>query len=211
MRIIVAGGSGRLGSRVASEALACGHAVTILSRSPEAIDLEHPKLERRAVDVRDKTALSAAIEGQDAVISTLGYRRASEAPDVLSVGMRHIVDAMQAAGIQRLITLASAGILQLDGSRLRCERPGYPEAFRAGANAHLDVWKRLQESSLDWTLVCPPELVEGERAAPLSARIDYLPEGPLRVSMEALAGWMLANLARSEFSRKRVGILSTDG
>lgn len=208
MRIIVAGGSGRLGSRVVSEALAREHEVTIMSRTPEAIALAHPRLQRRAVDVRDRAAVAAAVHGHDAVITTLGYRRADEAPDVLSVGLRHIVDAMSAAGIERLIALASAGILQLDETRLRCERPGYPEAFRAGANAHLKAWECLAGSTLDWTLVCPAELVEGDREQPLSVRAEYLPAGPLQVGMEALARWMVDALHASEWSRIRVGALS---
>ncbi|MBO9540471.1 NAD(P)H-binding protein [bacterium] len=208
MRLIVTGGTGRLGRRVVMEALSRNHTVTILSRSPEAIDLAHPGLQRVSVNVRDQAALAEAVQGHDAVISTLGHRRAAEAPDLLSVGMANLIAAMEGAGIQRIVALASAGILQLDASRLRFERAGYPEAFRAGSQAHLKAWEHLEASALDWTLVCPPELVEGDREALLSVQADYLPEGPLKVSMEALARWMIDALPDASCSRKRVGILS---
>lgn len=208
MRLVVTGGSGRLGSRVVTEALGRDHDVTVLSRTPDALGLEHPRLRRVAADVRDVTALVEALQGHDAVIATLGYRRAAEAPDVLHVGMANLVEAMRTTGIARVMALASAGILQFDEARLRSDRPGYPEAFRAGAAAHRKAWECLAASPLDWTLVCPPELVEGDRETPLSARADYLPEGPLQVSMEALARWMVEALPSREWSCKRVGLLT---
>ncbi len=207
-RILVAGASGRLGSRIVREALAQGHAVTALSRSPEAMGISHPALTLAAVDVRDEVAIARVVPAHDAVISALGFRRAAETADVLEVGIRHLMEGMRQGGVARLMAVASAGILQLDDHRLRCERPGYPEAFRAGAQRHLRVWEMLAASTLDWTLVCPPELVEGDRLQPLSVRADALPEGPLRVSMEALARWMIASLDDPAWHARRVGVLS---
>ncbi len=207
-RILIAGASGRLGSRIVREALLQGHAVTALSRSPQALDISHPLLTLASIDVRDAAAVSEAVAGHDAVISALGYRRSAETADVLELGIRHLVEGMRHGGLTRLMAIASAGILQLDAQRLRCERPGYPEAFRAGAERHLRVWELLAASELEWTLVCPPELVEGDRMQPLSVRADVLPEGPLRVSMEALARWMIASLDDAAWHGRRVGVLS---
>jgi putative NADH-flavin reductase len=207
-RILVAGASGRLGSRIVGEALAQGHAVTALSRSPGALGMRHPALTLAALDVRDEAAIAQVVPGHDVVISALGFRRAAETADVLEVGIRHLMEGMQWGGVKRLMAVASAGILQLDAHRLRCERPGYPEAFRAGAMRHLRVWELLAASELDWTLVCPPELVEGDRLESLSVQADALPEGPLRVSMEALARWMIDALDDAAWHARRVGMLS---
>lgn len=207
MRILVVGASGRLGSLVVREALERGHMVTAASRKPEALELEHPALVRAALDVRDAAAVHALLPGHEAVISTLGHRRHGEAPDVLLVGIRHLVAAMEAVGVRRLVALASAGILQLDAARLRMDRPGYPASFRPGAEMHLQVWKTLVASTLDWTLVCPPELVAGRADQPLSVEADHLPPGPLHVSMPALARWMIAALDAPIHVRQRVGLL----
>lgn len=211
MRILVMGASGRLGSLVVREALEQGHAVTAAARTPQALELAHPALDRAPVDVRDRSAVLALVPGHDAVISTLGYRRHGEAPDVLLTGMRNLIRAMEAAGVRRLVALASAGILQLDDTRLRSERAGYPEAFRPGAEMHRQAWEALRASALDWTLVCPPELAAGPADQPLRVMPDHLPEGPLRVSMPALARWMLTELLAAGFSRQRVGVLDVPG
>ena len=206
MRILIAGASGRLGSRLVKEALAQGHRVTALSRNPDALGLRHPDLTLEAADVRDAAALAALVPGHDAVLSALGHRRSGETADVLEVGIRHLTAGMRQGGVRRLLAVASAGILQLDAQRLRCERPGYPEAFRAGAERHLRVWQHLRESDLEWTLVCPPELVEGDRLKPLKVAADWLPEGPLHVSMEALARWMITALDDPTWNARRVGV-----
>lgn len=207
MRLLIAGASGRLGSRLVTEALAQGHVVTALSRTAGALSLPQAGLTHAAVDVREEAAVREIVPGHDAVISALGYRRAGESPDVLEMGIHHLTAGMRHAGVKRLVAVASAGILQLDAQRLRCEREGYPEAFRAGAERHLRVWQHLAASELDWTLICPPELVEGDRLQPLKAEADRLPHGPLRVSMEALACWMIDALGESTWHGRRVGVL----
>ncbi|MNX50765.1 hypothetical protein D3C86_814040 [compost metagenome] len=207
MRLLIAGASGRLGSRLVMEALARGHAVTALSRTPGSLSLPQAGLTHAAVDVRDETAVRELVPGHDAVLSALGHRRAGETPDVLEVGIHHLTAGMRHAGVKRLMAVASAGILQLDERRLRCEREGYPEAFRAGSTGHLRVWQHLAASDLAWTLVCPPELVEGDRLQPLKAEADWLPPGKLHVSMEALACWMLDALREATWHSRRVGVL----
>lgn len=206
MQLLVVGASGRLGSRVVQEALAQGHHVTALARSPALPGWTHARLTRVAVDVRDAAALAAVVPGHDAVLSALGARRSQAAPEIVTLGPTLLAAAMPAGGISRLLVCAAAGILQLDAQRLRCERPGYPEAFRAGAAMHRRTWELLQGTELAWTLVCPPELVPGDRLEPLSVQADYLPAGPPRVSMEALASWMVQEVEACRWVHRRVGV-----
>lgn len=205
MRLLILGASGRLGSRLVTEALSRGQTVTAIARNPTP--LVHPRLTWQALDVRDASALHDVIPGHDAVISALGFRRSSEAAEGVVLGIRHLVEGMRAHGVRRLVAVGAAGILQLDETRLRCEREGYPEAFRMGAAVHRRVWETLEASGLAWTLVCPPELAEGERTQAIKEQADRLPEGPLRVSMAALAHWMIDALGGEAWVGKRVGIV----
>lgn len=72
--LVVLGASGRTGRLVVEQALAAGHLVTALVRSPEKLTLRHPKLRVVVGDATDSSALSRALEGAVAVISTLGSR-----------------------------------------------------------------------------------------------------------------------------------------
>ena len=199
MRVLVIGATGRLGGEVVRELTARGHAVDALVRTEAA----WPGVSVHRGDVRDAASLEAAIPGHDAVVSAWGPGRGGD-PAVLSIGMANVAIAMEAAGVSRLVAVAAAGVLQRDAVTLRRDAPGYPEAFRARSAEHLKALETLQASGLDWTLVCPPELVPGDGA--YRVEVDYLPEGPRRVALGAVARFIADELEAPRFVRRRVGI-----
>ena len=206
--LFLVGATGRLGGRVLAEALSRGWAVTALVRDPARLSVRHPALRLVQGDVRDRPTLEAALPGHDAVISALGTRRGQEPYETLSAGMAALASAMEAVGPRRLVAVAAAGILQADAQTLRRDKPGYPAAFRQGSAEHLKAWQALQASSLDWTIVCPPELVEGDRDQPLVVQQDFLPSGPKRVAMAALAKRMLDLLEQDAHRGARLGMIN---
>lgn len=206
--LFLIGATGRLGGHVLEAALARGVSVTALVREPARLARAHPRLIVAEGDVRDAERLRALLPGHAAVVSALGTRRGHVPYEVLSEGMASLVAAMTATGLRRVVAVASAGILQADATTLRRDLPGYPEAFRRSSAAHLAAYERLRESALDWTIACPPELVEGLPDQALVIRRDRLPEGPKRVSMPALARWMLEAVADPETVGHRYGLIN---
>ncbi|MEB3327690.1 MAG: NAD(P)H-binding protein [Candidatus Sericytochromatia bacterium] len=203
--LALVGATGRLGGHVLHEALRRGGwVVRALVREPAALPVREGLVVVRG-DVRDATAVAALLQSADALVSCLGTRRGREAHEVLAEGMAILVRAL-APGPVPLVAVASAGILDAPGGGLRRDAPGYPAAFRAGSAQHLQAWRTLGASGLPHTLVCPPELVEGPRDQPLQVLRDVLPPGPKRVSMPALAAWMLDEARRPAHAGHRVGI-----
>lgn len=209
--LFLVGATGRLGGRVLAEALSHGWAVTALVRDPARLSVRHPALRVVQGDVRDRQALEALLPGHDAVVSALGTRRGQEPYETLSMGMAALVAAMEAVGPRRLVAVAAAGILQADAQTLRRDMPGYPAAFRRGSAEHFAAWQTLQASGLDWTIVAPPELVEGDRDQPLVVQADYLPVGPKRVAMEALAKLVLDVITEGTYLGARLGMIACPG
>jgi hypothetical protein len=107
MNILIFGASGPLGRQVTSQALSAGHQVTAFVRTSGRLD-PHPGLREMTGDVLDHDAVAAAIAGHDAVISALG--QASRSPQDLYPGTAHIIEAMKAAGVTRLIWISSHGV-----------------------------------------------------------------------------------------------------
>ena len=70
--LLVLGATVATGQLVVSQALAAGHSVTALVRSPEKITTTHPKLTVIKGQPTDPADVRGAIAGADAVISTLG-------------------------------------------------------------------------------------------------------------------------------------------
>jgi saccharopine dehydrogenase-like NADP-dependent oxidoreductase len=74
MNVTVLGATGPTGTQLVERALAAGHHVTALVRSPEKLTITNPNLYVIQGDATDRAAVSQAMKGADAVISTLGAK-----------------------------------------------------------------------------------------------------------------------------------------
>jgi len=72
MNIVVLGATGRTGRLVVEQAIAAGHTVTALVRSPEKLAVRNPNLHVVAGQATDPSAVARALDRADALISTLG-------------------------------------------------------------------------------------------------------------------------------------------
>jgi len=158
-KILVLGATGGTGRLIVSQALARGHQVTALVRSPaKASDLKGARLV--VGDVRDETALREALKGQDAVVSALGtpaspYREVT----LLSTATRALVDAMKAEHVSRLVCITGMGAGESAGhGGLLFDRLIFPLLLRK-VYADKDRQEAIvRDSGLDWVLVRPAVL-----------------------------------------------------
>jgi putative NADH-flavin reductase len=202
MNILVFGASGRVGRRLCEYAHGDGHAVTAFVR--DAVDA--PADVATAVgDVSDVGTVSAAVSGVDAVCSALGPDDAEDT-SVLVDGTDNIVTAMQSHGVDRLVAVAAAGILQATPSRLRLDMVEFPHRLRRLAAAHCEVYGRLRDSSLDWTLACPPEMPDGSPTNHYRTAVDYLPEGGQSISTGDVARFVYDAVTANRHVGERVGL-----
>src|SRR3989442_8228926 len=102
MNLLVLGATGRTGRLVVEQALAAGHTVIALVRSPEKLATGNSNLRVVSGSATNKSDLSRALEGADAVISTLGGKGS-----VIEDSSQAIVAAARAAGVSRVVVLSS--------------------------------------------------------------------------------------------------------
>ncbi|MBO3697520.1 NAD(P)-dependent oxidoreductase [Roseivirga sp. E12] len=113
MKILLLGATGRTGNLVLEQALATGHQVNCLVRSPEKVKIKHEKLTVFQGDTQNKTDLAKALEGCEAIISTLNISRTSDFPwarlrtpkDFLSKTMTQLIDLASNHNIKRVVCL----------------------------------------------------------------------------------------------------------
>ncbi|WP_305787224.1 NAD(P)-dependent oxidoreductase [Symbioplanes lichenis] len=98
MDLTILGASGATGRELIRQALERGHTVTAISRSPV------PGVLHVAADVRDSTAIAAALAGRATILSGLGNVRGAD-PGVLTAGARAVV----AARPERIVWLGAFG------------------------------------------------------------------------------------------------------
>jgi uncharacterized protein YbjT (DUF2867 family) len=104
-------------------------------------------------DVLDPTALRTAMQGQDVVYASLAGDMAQQA--------QSIIDAMHAAGPNRLIFISSMGIYG--------EVPG--EKYRSILDPYRDSAALIEQSDLDYTILRP-------------GWFTHAPEGPFRITQK---------------------------
>lgn len=196
MKALVVGGTGGTGLATIKALLAGGHEVTALVREAGRL----PVLDGVRVvtgDVLDAGAVAQAVAGQDVVFVTLGMTRGRPtAADVCSAGTRNVVEAMQAAGVKRLLVVTTLGMGET--------RPKAPLLFRLVMATILKPQiadKAVQEavvmaSGLDWTLVRPVGLSSKPGTGQYLA--DPAQVRSMQVSREDVAAAMVALAERGE-------------
>ncbi|MBK9037223.1 MAG: NAD(P)H-binding protein [Myxococcales bacterium] len=231
-RIIVLGAAGALGKHVAAQAVALGHDVTVMVRTPAKLPVGwRDRVRVHAADIAALTpgALTAALAEHDAVINTAGQVTAGAGFVAL---VAHVVASLEGvAPARRPVAwfLAGASVLDLGATGVRGN--DLPLVKR-GFWPHEANWRRLEASSLDWRLLCPGPMLEGPAlgADAIHVAADRLPITPARppralrvpaflaalpamtVPYADAAAVMLANLAPGgALSRRRVAITRRAG
>ena len=204
MKILILGASGRVGSQIVTYALNDGHHVTVLVRTPEKILINNENLIILPGNVLNKDDIVRAIRGIDVVISALN----TDGTSTLSESMPLIIEAMENEGIQRIITIGTAGILQcrMTPNLLRYQSIDSKRKSTRAAEEHHKVFDLLKQSTLEWTIVCPTYLPDGERLGKYRIERDFLPEDGVVISVEDTAEFAFSQIKSSEFLKSRVGI-----
>ena len=142
MKIALIGVTGRVGSRLATELISRGHAVTgIAMHRPREV---RPDLTVPVADATKPGSLAPRLRGQDAMISASRFLT-SDAEALIAV---------KTASVKRLPVVGGAGSLEVAPGKALLETDGFPETFKAEAKAGARFRARLRaESDLDWTFL----------------------------------------------------------
>jgi uncharacterized protein YbjT (DUF2867 family) len=200
MNLVVLGATGGTGRLVVEQALAAGHTVTALVRSPEKLAVRNPNLHVVAGQATDPSAVARALDRADALISTLGG-----GGSVISDSAQAIVEAAPEAGVSRVVLLSSFLV----------ERDRFNPVTRLLTGIAMGSMikdksageKALRESNLDWTIVYASSLTDG----PGRGQVAVLTETgrwalSQRIARADVAAWLLRAATSPETSRRTVSI-----
>lgn len=204
MHILILGATGRVGRHILELALMDGHHVTALVRSPDKLQVVDRNLTIVVGNTLNQEDLTHVIKGTDIVISALN----TDGTTTLSESMPLLIEGMYNEGIQRIITIGTAGILQsrISPDLLRYQSSESKRKSTRAAEEHHRVYTLLQQSTLDWTIVCPTYLPDGERLGTYRAERDVLPEGGVEISVMDTAEFAYKQITDLSYIKSRVGI-----
>lgn len=203
MKIIVFGASRGVGLKVVEQALEASHVVTAFVRSPEKFGVKHTSLTVFQGDSRDAAAVEKAIEGHEAVISTLGPTR-PPVPHMMEISAKNIVAAMKKHKVGRLVSTTGAGIRQPEDEPKSIDRLiGFLLNLLA-KDVVLDSAenvKTVQASELEWTIVRFPRLMDGEYTR--KYRVGFVgKDSGTQISRADGADFVLKELTEKKWLRK---------
>jgi uncharacterized protein len=207
MVITIFGATGMVGKQLVEQALYRGHIVKAFGRNVFAeLPMDEKKLQLIKGALFDEKDVLHAIKGSDAVLSSLGGDFSGE-DKTRSLGMKNIVAQMQKAGVNRIVAIGGLGVLQANETTLIIDEEDYPKEYIPVGLEHKKAWDYLQASNLDWTFVCPPNIVDNKPTGEIKTAANYVPtQNKYQINAGDLALFMLNELERNEFLKQRVGI-----
>jgi putative NADH-flavin reductase len=207
MRIVIIGASHGIGAELAKQARAAGHHVVAVARSmtsEPASDLIPIK-----GSIIDPGVAECAVDGAEAVAWCLGVKTLGPAAlrmvTVFSEGTRRTIEAMNAAGVSRLVVITGIGAGESRGhGGFLYDWIGLP--LIAGAiYADKDRQEAIvMASGLDWTIIRPTLLTNGPRTGSYRVLTDLTGVHGGRISRADCADCLMRAIAEHAWSRKAV-------
>jgi putative NADH-flavin reductase len=165
LRVTVFGATGAIGRRVVEAALEAGHDVITFTRDPSKLGDLEDRVTIVTGDAESRDDVDRALLGADAVVNALGpstnkpaeVRRTTRA-------IRNILSAMELHGVRRLVSLGGAAITARDEKKPLSGRVTSAVVrllARHVVAAKQAEYEILVTSSVDWTVVRPPRVIDG--------------------------------------------------
>ncbi|CAN7793810.1 NAD(P)H-binding protein [Caballeronia sp. LjRoot34] len=179
MKIAVVGATGATGRRVVKHALAQGHFVTAVARSPERLSTAD-RLSLARGDVLSAGGLTGAFDGVEAVISCIGPEKNLSPGTLMSVGVANILTECKHANVRRFVMQSGIGLS--DGRELswpnRLVVRLSSRIFNAAIIDKAVAERMTQKTDMEWVIVRPVVLADkpakGRYTAGQSARVAPL-------------------------------------
>ncbi len=213
VKVLIFGATGPTGRSLVACALDKGHDVTAFARNPAGLAMDEEEgFHIFTGDVLQPKTVDRAMVGQQAVLCALGPRARTgtgETPtNVVSVGTRHILEAMERAGTKRLIALSSVGVGDSRGKRQAGAMRGFFQEsilvplFLKREFRDKELQEELvRESAVEWIIVRPTSLT----SKPARGQFRVAMKGetvPGSIAHADVAAFMVEQLTSNEYLGK---------
>lgn len=203
MKFLLFGATGPTGQQIVSQALEQGHDVTAFVRNPDRLTVKHDRLHVVKGSVPDDPpAVADAVRGKDAVISALGVGQSFKPRGLIARSVPVIVSAMERHGVRRVIFISAIGV----GDSIR-DTPLFLRIFCRTLLRAIYADKKqgddyLRGSKLDWTLVQPVILTQGEKTGRYRVGERLELRGAPKISRADVADFVLRQLSDRTYLKK---------
>lgn len=208
MKIVVFGANGKTGTLFTEQALAKDHHITAYVRRAESLKLQHPNLKVVIGNLDETEKLKKAISGADACVSFLGGNSLFKHSAEIINGIDKIVSLLEQEGVKRFIYMSSMGAGESRKMMRRMIRFFIADIMlRVPISDHTANEKRIEASTLQWTVVRPAGLTNGPKTGRLKhgSNIKVLRGNP-QISRANVASFMIDRLTDKSYINTGVWI-----
>jgi putative NADH-flavin reductase len=205
MKVAILGASGMTGKQLIEQGLAAGHTIIGLARSPEKILFDDPRVIKRKADAFDTASVVAALEGAEAVITTVGKRDLRDKRINLSTAAHvGVVAGMQAHNIRRLLVISSTGAARI--KRKGIQRNIYLFLRRKYYRDMYEMEQQVMASGLDVTMLRAPLLYDGPSTARYKVIEDETYPNGIKISRTDVAQFLIHELSENAWINRVIAI-----
>lgn len=194
MKVVIFGATGMVGQLLTQAALDAGHVVVALVRSPDKLGDLAKRISVIEGEYFDVEAQRQTLKGADAVLTTIGPPRTrAKNNGEYTKAMETLISVMEAELVSRIVSLGGAAI-KLGDDKLNFSSALMRSIFNLTSGANYRDKENEQnilfQSSLDWTLIRPPQISKSEGV--FTSTFDKV--GGWKVDTQQLAEYMVAIL-----------------
>lgn len=177
MKVAILGATGIVGSAITKEALSQGYEVTILTRDAKRVKETSSTLTVIEGSVTDRATVKKVLEGQDAVIQSLGIGGKGDGKPTTFVSATNklVMEEMKRMKVRRLIAISVIGAG--DSWKFlpwiyRKLMPIMMKWFKAIIDDKNRMEPMIERSGLDWTIVRCTTVKESPAKGNITASLD---------------------------------------
>jgi putative NADH-flavin reductase len=205
MNVLVLGAAGKTGDLVVEKAHAAGHTVTAFVHSPD-----FHKLGVRILtgDAANPDQVRQAVQGQDAVIDTIGGKTPYKATDLETSTARNLIAAMQAQGVRRLLVISMMGIGDsAEQAPFWYEHLLMPTFLRGSTPDKTHMEETVKAGGIDYIIARPPLLTDDPATG--SYQIIPAPTKAHKITRADLAQFLVDQLTADTYRNQAVVVANS--
>lgn len=178
MKVLIFGATGIVGKAILNEALNQQHQVTVLTRDKSKISIINSNLTIVEGNVMDRKTLNEVLNGQDAVIQSLGIGGKGDGKPTSFVSNVNnlIMEEMKKNNVQRLIAISVIGagnsIAFMPKIFTKFIIPYFMKWFQAVIDDKNRMEPMIINSNLDWTIIRGTTIVDKPAKNKITTTLD---------------------------------------
>lgn len=201
-KVAIIGGTGKVGRRIAAQALQKGYQVRMLVRDPEKLRQLDKRIEAVEGSIQDLEAIRILLTDCGTVINTFGQPYKDK--PIYSESTNNILDIMKEFKISRYIGV-TGGSLTIEGDKKSVWNRIGAKLFEIFLSSMMEdkkrEWEILNDTThIDWTLIRLPFIVDGTKRAHIKENLVDMPG--TKITNQDIAAFIISQINDLQYVRK---------